>query len=236
MFNKIRSIIITISAFVTLAVFAPFYIAALVIFGPRKSFRLRQWYGLILIWSTGCLLEVCGKKPARNCTYIFVANHSSMYDALIIAAAIPQNFSVIAKKELLKIPIFGSIVKRMGFMFIDRKNRAEAGMSIPQSIAKLISKISVFVFPQGTRTKDGGIGRFKPGAFVIARRTGTPILPMGICGSFEANPTGWNFFPRKLTVTFGEPIEPEEYAGLSIDQLSDLVKERIIELSNPKQP
>ena len=231
MFIRLRSIVIIVLCFFTLTIFAPLYIVALIIFGPAKTVWLRQWYGRILIFSTFCQLEISGKIPDKSRTYIYVANHQSMFDALMIAAAIPGNFSVIAKKGLLKIPVFGSVVKRMGFIFIDRMNRREAGRSITLSAEQIRSGISVLIFLEGTRTKTGDVGTFKSGALILARTTRAPLVPMGISGSFEANPSGWNFVPSLLKINFGEPIEYDEYRELSSDELSDLIRERIIELT-----
>lgn len=232
MFSKIRSIIIIVLCFTTLTIFAPLYIVALMIFGPAKTVWLRQWYGKILIFSTFCHLEVSGLIPDKSRAFIYVANHQSMFDALMVAAAIPGNFSVIAKKGLLNIPVFGSVVKRMGFIFIDRLNRQAAGRSIALSADKIRSGTSVLIFPEGTRTKTGAIGLFKSGAFILARATKAPLVLVGISGSYEANPNGWNFYPGVLKINFDRPIESAEYNTLSNDELSYLVRERIIKLTH----
>lgn len=226
MLDKIRSLIIIFSCFTTLTIFSLPYIAALMIFGSKKTVRLRQWYAKILIWSTFSRLKVSGEAPDKDCACVYVANHQSMFDSLMIAAAIPGDFSVIAKKGLKRIPVFGAIVRRMGYIFIDRNNLAEAGASIIQAQEKIKSGVSLMIFPEGTRTETGYVGKFKPGAFRLAKATGAMVVPIGISGSYEANRKGWNFRPGRLRINFGKPINPDEYdeAELSSKARIEIIK------------
>lgn len=230
MVNRIRSAIITILWFSTLTLIAVVYVPALMLFGLDKTVWMRKIFGYWLIRVAFCRLKVCGMVPKTKEARIYVANHQSMFDALMISAAIPENFSVIAKKSLKNIPVFGSIVKRMGFIFIDRKNHQESMGSVKVCAQKIRAGTSVLIFAEGTRTKTGEIGEFKRGAFILAQETKAPIIPVRISGAYEANPIGWQFFPGLLTITFGNAITEKEYRNMTVGELSDLCRQRILSL------
>ena len=98
---------------------------------------------------------------------------------------------------------------------------------------KLRSGVSVIIFPEGTRSKNGKIGVFKNGAFVMAFDSKATIIPVRISGSYEVQPVGsWFIKPNVLKANFGLPITYDTYKNMSISQLSDLVKEKIGDLSS----
>lgn len=230
MFSQIRSVVIMILWFSNLAMIAMVYVPLLMIFGPDKTVWIRKLAAYWLIRIAFCSLKVRGCVPKVKLARIYVVNHQSMFDSLMISAAIPENFSVIAKNSLQDILVFGSIVKRMGFIFIDRKNRQESQGSVKLAAEKIRSGTSMLIFAEGTRTKTGVIGEFKRGAFILAKETRAPIIPVKISGAYEANPSGWQFLPGQLTITFGSAIDRKQYDKLSVQEISDLCRERIIGL------
>lgn len=226
--TNIRSFLVATMLGIGLVMVSVPYIPALIVFGPKRTVWLRRLAGYFLIAVTGCRLEIINPLMGWGFPVVFVANHQSVFDSLMISAAIPENFSIIAKKGLLKIPVFGSIVKRMGLIFIDRRNLRESSESIDLAWEKIKDETSALIFAEGTRTKTGEIGRFKSGAFLLARKSLAPIVPIKIKGSFECNPGGWRFRPGKLSITFGQPILPGEYWPMRIEEMASICRDRII--------
>lgn len=126
------------------------------------------------------------------------------------------------KKEIRKIPIVGKACDIMGHIFINRSSAIQAQKSLLLAEAKLKNGNSVVIFPEGTRTKDGCLGKFKKGAFTIARDLHLPIIPITIKGAFEVMPYNKLFFtPGKISMIIHEPIDT---SNLSDDNIYDMIE------------
>lgn len=139
-------------------------------------------------------------------TYIYISNHSSLFDIPILFSSITDEIRIIYKKELEKIPIFGYGLKKSKFISIIRDDPKKALGSLNEAIRAIKENISVIVFPEGTRSKDGNLGEFKRGALILAFQSGKPIIPITIVGSFDIMP------PDKKTINSGNVkliIHPE---------------------------
>jgi len=190
------------------------------------------------VWSNVIFL-VCGVKLkikyVERCRGkgmgIFVANHSSHMDipAMFLASPVPLYF--IAKKELSKVPFMGWYMRLVGMIFIDRSDKDKAYQSIAKA-GELIKKgRTVMTFPEGTRSKDGKLGSFKRGSFILAKEAKIPIFPVGIKGSYEIiQPGKFKIKSGTIEVIFGEAIFPETYANLSVEELAALCKSKVQEL------
>ena len=147
-------------------------------FGHRCA---RAWSRLIL-WTTGVRVRVEGLErldPTRS--YVFAANHQSIYDIPIVFASLPFQLRIIAKASLGRIPFLGWHLQRTGHVLVDR---SKAGAGTVKKMARLVAKgHSLIVFPEGTRSTDGAVATFKGGSFVIALDAGLPIVPISIVGS-----------------------------------------------------
>ncbi|MGB9701703.1 MAG: lysophospholipid acyltransferase family protein [Candidatus Kapaibacteriota bacterium] len=142
-----------------------------------------------------------------NENYVFVANHTSLFDIPILQAKIPVNFRMIYKKELEKIPFFGLVLKKSPYISIIREESKNAMESINQAIESIKTGTSVVIFPEGTRSKDGQLQEFKRGAFLLAARAGKPIIPITIIGTDKILPKGkLEFNSGEITVIFDKPI------------------------------
>lgn len=116
-------------------------------------------------------------------------------------------FKWIMKKELGKIPFVGWACYMAGHIFIDRSSRIKSMESIRKAESRLTDGMSVVIFPEGTRTFDGKIARFKRGAFVISEELGLPILPVTIDGNFKVmSRHAWNVTHHTVHMTFHEPV------------------------------
>jgi len=176
----------------TITIVDTFIVLFQMIFFGNNVFHVHshRWSNQILKIS-GVKLNVIGRDKINNSnSYIYVANHSSLFDIPILLSGLKDNVCIIYKKELEKIPIFGYGLKKSPFISIIRSDPRKALESIKSSLSTLQSGDSLFIFPEGTRTKDGKIQSFKRGAFMIASLSGLPIVPVSIKGSFDILPLG----------------------------------------------
>jgi 1-acyl-sn-glycerol-3-phosphate acyltransferase len=141
----------------------------------------RAWSRAILA-TTGVRVRVQGLEhldPARS--YVFAANHQSIYDIPVVFAGIPFQLRIVAKASLGRIPFLGWHLHRTGHLLVDRRN---PGPDIVRKMKRLVSEAhSLIVFPEGTRSADGTIGRFRKGTFLVAIDARLPVVPMRIEGS-----------------------------------------------------
>ncbi len=143
------------------------------------------FFGGVKLNITG--LENIDKKKA----YIFVSNHSSQFDIPAVQQAIPQFASIVYKKELAKIPLFGWQLKFGPYIMVDRKKAESAAKSIEDAKRLMtVKNISILLFAEGTRSKTGEVQPFKRGAFYLASRVGFPIVPVSISGAEKILPKG----------------------------------------------
>jgi 1-acyl-sn-glycerol-3-phosphate acyltransferase len=173
---------------------------------------------------TPMLIEVSGRShlnPAQS--YVLVSNHQSLYDILLLYGWLGIDFRWVMKKELRKIPVLGVACERMGHIFIDRSNRKAALATIENARKRITNGTSVLFFPEGTRTKDGRLGRFKTGAFRMAIDLKLPVLPMTILGTREILPAGSRELrPGRARLIIHPPVSTE---GLDAGGFQDLLDE-----------
>jgi 1-acyl-sn-glycerol-3-phosphate acyltransferase len=141
----------------------------------------RAWAWLILK-TTGVRVRVRGLEhlePGRS--YVFAANHQSIYDIPIVFTSIPAQLRIVAKESLGRIPFMGWHLHRAGHLLVDRRN---PGPDIVEKMKRLVGESSsLIVFPEGTRSVDGVVGRFKKGSFLVAIDARLPVVPVSITGS-----------------------------------------------------
>ncbi len=141
----------------------------------------RLWSWLILA-TTGVKVRVAGvhRVPAEG-SYLFICNHQSIYDIPIIFANLPFDLRIIAKESLGRFPFIGAHLRRTGHVLVDRTT---PGTTTFRQVSRLLSNgQSLLVFPEGTRSADGRLGRFRGGIFLLAISAGFPIVPMAVRGS-----------------------------------------------------
>lgn len=164
-------------------------------------------------------------------SYVIAPNHQSYWDAFSMYGYVGVNFKWIMKKEIGKIPFVGWACRMAGHIFIDRSSKFQSMESIRKAEAQLKDGMSVLIFPEGTRTPDGRMGRFKRGAFQIAQELQLPILPVAIDGCYEVmNRHAWHVTRHPVHITFHEPVWPrsteqctEQECAAVMRETSDLV-------------
>lgn len=152
---------------------------------------------------------------------VLVANHTSWFDVLTLAAYLPGRYCFVAKKEVRKIPFLGYTIERCGHIFIDRSDHQKALESLEEARRKLErDKPTVIMFPEGTRSETGELQRFKKGAFVLAIQTGADVVPAAITGSRAVmRKHSFLIHSGTITVRLGEPIPVRSLTAADRDEL-----------------
>lgn len=159
------------------------------------------------------IVEVGKEKLAPGQNYIFMSNHVSNLDPPIEIPIAPGRCSVLVKKELFRIPIFGTGMKMGKLVPVDRSNREAAIDSVRAAVAVLQEGLHMYIYPEGTRSPDGRLLPFKKGPFHLAMESGVPVVPVTILGSQEAWPKKrFLLRPGTVTVVYHSPIDPKQYA------------------------
>jgi 1-acyl-sn-glycerol-3-phosphate acyltransferase len=192
-------------------------------FGHRCA---RAWAWLILK-TTGVRVTVHGGDaldPQRS--YVFAANHQSIYDIPIVFASLPLQLRIVAKESLANFPFLGWHLRRTGHLIVDRNN---PGAGVVRKMARLIhGSRSLIVFPEGTRSATGAVGKFRGGTFVVAIEAGLPIVPVSIAGSRHVMLKGRLMTcPGDVSITVHDPIPtadvPREGARALAEKTREIV-------------
>ena len=163
-----------------------------------------------------------------NRPYVIVANHQSTIDVLALIAII-ENGRFVAKREVLRYPILGVIARYGGQIVIDRSDHVQSMAAIRSGMSSW-PRCHIIFFAEGTRTRTGELGKFRRGAFAIAREMRLPIVPVAISGTFEALPKGSLLrLSRRpaVRIEFGEPIPVGAVLKENVPQLAEFVRNQI---------
>jgi 1-acyl-sn-glycerol-3-phosphate acyltransferase len=187
----------------------------------------RAWARRILA-TTGVRVQVSGLQhlePGRS--YVFAANHQSIYDIPIVFTSIPAQLRIVAKESLGRIPFMGWHLHRAGHLLVDRRN---PGPDIVTKMARLVREgNSLIVFPEGTRSVDGAVGRFKKGSFAVAVDAGLPVVPVTITGSSHVMKKGQLMVcPGEVQLVVHPPISTEGIARERVLALADSVRTAVL--------
>ena len=182
--------------------------AALVDGTGRLQHRCARW------WSR-CLLAVCGVRVSvagagqveAGRTYVFAGNHQSYLDIPVVFAHLPADFRIMAKASLFHLPFLGWHLRRSGHMPVERNNPARAARSLLAAAGHVRRGTAVFIFPEGGRSPDGQLGEFKTGAFLLAIKAETPVVPVSIRGTRALLPMhSWHLRPGRVEMRLHAPI------------------------------
>ena len=159
-------------------------------------------------------------------TYIFMSNHVSNLDPPVLAPVIPRRTSILAKKEIWRIPILGKALDLAEIVPVERSDRDSAIQSIRRAGEVMQHGINMMIYPEGTRSRDGRLLPFKKGPFHLALETGFPVVPVTILGTYEMWPKGQSFIRAgTATVVFHAPIDPKQFR--SREELTEAVRAAI---------
>jgi 1-acyl-sn-glycerol-3-phosphate acyltransferase len=196
----------------------------------------RIWASIILKIS-GVKVEVIGlENVLRDKPQVFMSNHQSDFDIFIVLAFIPGQFRWIAKKELFRVPFFGTAMRNAGYIEMDRQNHERAMKSLEIASQKIREGKSVMSFPEGTRSLDGKIKGFKQGMFHLALQAGVPVVPISIIGASEIMPKrSLKINPGKITMVIDTPIDVTPYTPETRQELMEKVRGVIVKNFNARQ-
>lgn len=145
---------------------------------------------------------------------LLLINHQSMLDPMLVGVALNRPVSFLARDSLFRIPVIGWVLRNAYVMPINRDSASTA--SVREMVRRLKHGFLVGIFPEGTRTHDGEVGKIKPGFVAVTKRAGVPVIPVGIAGAGKALPRNALFlWPYKVTLYYGDPIPAEEVTALS---------------------
>jgi len=181
--------------------------------GRFQHFCMRRW-SRDNLWLSRARVEIEGlENAAVDHPQIYVANHSGLHDILSLSACLPIQFRWVAKKSLFRVPFMGWHMRRSGYIPIDRDSPREAARTFVEAAQTIRGGVHAIAFPEGTRSHSGEVGKFHGGAFALAMRTGVPLVPISIDGSYRV------IFPKTLQVNpgaiirikIGSPIDLSAY-------------------------
>jgi 1-acyl-sn-glycerol-3-phosphate acyltransferase len=182
----------------------------------------------LILTTTGVRVRASGVErldPQRS--YVLASNHQSIYDIPILFASIPLQLRIVAKESLARIPFLGWHLLRTGHLLIDRQ---KPGAGVVKKMARLVGeRHSLIVFPEGTRSVDGAVGRFKGGSFVLAIESGLDIVPISIAGSRRIMKKGRLMVcPGEVTLTVHPPIATTAVPRDGVRDLADGVRQMVV--------
>jgi 1-acyl-sn-glycerol-3-phosphate acyltransferase len=156
--------------------------------GRWQHWCAKTWSRMI-IGTTGVRVRVHGADYIRaNTSYVFLSSHQSYMDIPAMLGYLPAQLRIAAKKEVFRIPFLGWHLRRAGHISIDRGSRVDAVARLRQAVQGIRDGICAFIFPEGTRSRDGALQPFKKGGFKLAMDAGVPIIPVTILGSRQVLP------------------------------------------------
>jgi 1-acyl-sn-glycerol-3-phosphate acyltransferase len=224
---------------VIMTLISGFSAIAVGIFNPYS--RLVYYIGMI--WSRA-ILRTAGVRVIveglQNIDlkqqYIFIGNHQSHFDVPVVFSRIPMTLRFLTKKELFKIPVFGWAMSAVGMIKIDRGNHEESVKSMNETLGVLQkNKISIVVFPEGTRSQDGKMGVFKKGGIILAIKGKIPIVPVSISGSrFILPKHSVRVNPGMIKLVIGKPIAMDPYSYANRNELMTRTVNAIRENLDPE--
>lgn len=189
----------------------------------------RFWGGLI-IRTAGIRVELEGLENIRELSsFVLISNHQSMFDIMALLAYFPRPVRFVAKKELLKIPVFGYALKHGGHIVIDRQS---GGHEVRKAVDVAKAGFCIVFFAEGHRFSDNQVHRFNPGAAWLALMTGLPCVPMAISGSAALMPRGAKtVVPGKpMRMTLGTPITTAGLPATDRNRLTRQLEQSVREL------
>jgi 1-acyl-sn-glycerol-3-phosphate acyltransferase len=162
-------------------------------------------------------------------SFVLMSNHQSLYDIPVIYQALGRRIRMVAKQELFRVPVWGRAMHRAGFIALDRDNRERSRQTLLASSGSLHEGTSIWIAPEGTRSKDGTLGEFRKGGFHLALQSGARILPITIIGTRAVLPAKGARITDgcDVRVVVHAPIDPRAYGEERREELVQVVRSAI---------
>jgi 1-acyl-sn-glycerol-3-phosphate acyltransferase len=203
--------------FITLGMFI------MIFSGPDAANRIAgKGWARFNFFLTPVQVKVIGRENiVEKQSYVIVANHQSAFDIFVIWGFLGIDTRWVMKKELRDVPLFGLAGKLGGNIYIDRSAGKAATAKLQEAGKILVNGVSLIMLPEGKRSRDGNLGDFKKGAFVMSRDLGIPLLPVSIVDTRHILPPGTlDLFPGRVTLVIHKAVSAERYSADNLDVLS----------------
>jgi 1-acyl-sn-glycerol-3-phosphate acyltransferase len=230
MMAKLRGLFLVTFWFVSIALFGP-VIIFLTWLTKDENYMYKPIGAVIRIGLklVGVKVDVRGLDhldPKQ--AYIFTPNHQSFIEVPLFVTYLGRNPGYLAKKEVFKYPVFGTGIRLMKVIPVDRSNSPAAVESARLATTYIREGKSYMVYPEGTRSPDGKMLPFKKGAFIMAIEAGVPIVPVTVSGAARVMPKNeFNVFPSTVHLTVHEPISTVGYSKENVIELMQRTREKI---------
>ena len=199
--------------FVLLFAVLPVAAACLLVPGEERRRAIARRGAAAMLWLIGSRVTVLGLPPSRDELAVVVSNHQSYLDGIILTAVLPPQYMFLIKREMIRVPIAGFVLARLGSEFVDRSSANQRHRSARRLLQAARSGRALALFPEGTFDEKPGLKPFHMGAFRAARGAGLSIRPVVIRGARHKLPSeSWLPRPGPLTVEFCPPIVSTEVA------------------------
>jgi 1-acyl-sn-glycerol-3-phosphate acyltransferase len=226
----IRAAYVSVVTFVyILLVGLPFLIHAWLTKNTDRLYQAGITGARLALWLSGVRLEVHGlEKIPHGRAAIYMPNHQSNCDPPAVISILPPVL-VMAKKEFFRVPVLGVAMVYHGFIPVDRKNRERAIAAVERAVASMKAGNSFLAFPEGTRSPDGRLQKFKKGLFVMAIKAGALIVPISASGARKIMPKGqFVIHPGRVRITIHDPISAENYTLEKRQELIEATRQAIL--------
>jgi 1-acyl-sn-glycerol-3-phosphate acyltransferase len=227
----LRSLVVTVPLIYLLTIFwgTLSLLASLADSSGRAQHACARWWSRSLLAVCGVRIRVRGAEHLdAGRTYVFAANHQSYLDIPVVFAFLPANFRILAKGSLFYIPFLGWHLRRSGHVSVARRNPTRAARSLLEAASHVRRGTPVFIFPEGGRSSDGRFKEFKPGTFLLAIKSGAPVVPVTINGTRAVLPMhSWHVRPGRVEMILHAPIDTSRMKSDSAEALAEQVRAAI---------
>jgi 1-acyl-sn-glycerol-3-phosphate acyltransferase len=226
---QLVSALLWVTGLVFFVVAGTLYLTLALIFTPRRLLPVGRFACRALLFTAGQWVRVRDAfPPVDEGPYIYLFNHASLLDTLIVIAVIPEFTGAVGKREQFDIPIWGGVLRRWGAVPLDRRSLGDAIRSLDTVQQAVDGGLSLLVAPEGTRSLDGTLQPFKKGPFHVAANTGAPIVPIAIVGAYRAKRKGsWLLRPGIIEVRVGAAEPKRGETSGTVEALRDATHARM---------
>ena len=217
-------------------IFGAYVIILSFFFSHKYLYPTLPFLTRVQLFLLGAWIRIKNKIP-NDQTYIVMMNHASFADVFFSIQPLKGKYTAILASFNFKIPIWGTMLRFFKAIPVYRKDKIKAIQAIKhaETIIKDL-KYHVVIFPEGTRTTDGKLQKFKKGGFHMAINTQVPIIPIAVKGGFNYKPkTRWYIKPSIIDIEVGNPIDVSKYTVNDIDSLIDDTRKEFLKLLNEQE-
>jgi len=222
----VRSALLWAVSLLNFGISVPILVVLAFVLNPRRHDWLQRAFCRRIVFFAGARVKLVaspGFDPTKTC--FFISNHVNLFDPFVLYCVIPQFTRGWELESHFRIPIYGMLMKRFGNVPVPNVRRPSDLKRLWRLTKDAIDGgMSLIVFPEGKRTRDGRVGEFELGAFRLAQQLAVPLVPVSIVGSFQHHATGnWMFWPGEITVHLHDTMNLSNLSKEDVPALRDRV-------------